>query len=68
MNHYNVIQNYLKVQNKHMSAELMKTAFKKTGLYPVNRDTFTEEDFAPSKASSTTAWMPDSFLDDIPPL
>lgn len=66
MNRYNVIQNYLKVRSKYMSAALMKSAFKKTGLYPVNRTVFTEEDFAPSKASSTTAWTPDSFPDDVP--
>ena len=40
---------------------IIARAFKKTGLYPVNHNVFTLEDFALSKASSTTAHVPDSF-------
>jgi hypothetical protein len=66
MNRYNIIQNCLEVRNKHLFPDLIRTSFEKTGLFPLNRNVFREEDFAPSKATSTTAWTPDSFPDEIP--
>ena len=46
--------------------KLIKKAFEKTGLHPINRHIFTEEDFAPSKASSTVAHVPSTFPADFP--
>ena len=35
-----------------MTTENIKKAFEKTGLYPINRNVFANEDFAPSQSSS----------------
>jgi hypothetical protein len=66
INRYNVIQNYLQVREKYMTEHLIKTGSKKTGIYPINPNVFTKEDFAPSKASSTIAWAPSSYPADVP--
>lgn len=66
MNRYNVIQNYVEVREKHLLPELIQKSFRKTGLYPVNRNVFTDHDFAPSKVTSTQVSLPDSFPEDIP--
>ena len=63
---YNVIPEYLKVREKAVTEELIRMAFSKTGIYPVNRNVFSEEDFAPSMASSSSAHVPASFPDDVP--
>ena len=66
INQYNVIPEYLQVHQKCLTKELIEKAFEKTGIYPVNPNIFTKEDFAPSKASSSKAHVPDSFPDDVP--
>jgi hypothetical protein len=45
---------------------LIAKSFEKTGLYPVNCSVFTPDDFAPSKASSSIAYVPETFPDDFP--
>ena len=66
MNHYNVIQNYLKVRDKYMHPELIQNAFCKTGLYLINLNIFTAQDYVPSQVSSTIAHIPPSYPFDIP--
>lgn len=66
INCYNVVQEYVKVQNVHMNATSIKSAFWTAGLYPVNCDVFSDKDFAPSMFSSTAAHVLMSFPDDIP--
>ncbi|KAH9976936.1 hypothetical protein BJV74DRAFT_888595 [Russula compacta] len=56
-----IIPAYVNGTHKAITKELIARAFEKTGLYPVNHHVFTPEDFALSKASSTTAHVPDSF-------
>ncbi|KIL58603.1 hypothetical protein M378DRAFT_86304 [Amanita muscaria Koide BX008] len=63
---YNVVPEYLEVRKKAVTKDLIRTAFVKTGIYPVNRNVFSEEDFAPSMASSSCAHVPASFPDDVP--
>lgn len=55
-----------------MIKELITKTFEKTGLYPVNCAVFQSQDFASSKASSSIAYISDSFpylpsLDPIKP-
>lgn len=66
MNRLTVIPAYIQSTRDVMTKELIKKAFEKTGLHPVNRQIFAEEDFAPSKASSTVAHVPSSFPADFP--
>lgn len=66
MNRLTVIPAYVEGTREAMTKGLIMKAFQKTGLYPVNRWVFTEEDFAPSRASSTVAHVPDSFPADFP--
>ena len=49
-----------------MTKDLIIKSFKVTGLYPVDRTVFTQEDFAPSKASSSTAHVPNDFPEEFP--
>ena len=49
-----------------MTQELIKKAFKKTGIYPINRSVFQPEDFAPSKALLPVAHVPNSFPANVP--
>jgi len=49
-----------------MTPHLIAKAFEKTGLYPVNHSIFTLEDFTPSKASLTIAYIPETFPDAFP--
>ena len=63
---FTVIPTYIQAMWSVMTPHLIAKAFEKTGLYPVNRSVFTPEDFAPSKASSTIAYVPETFPDDFP--
>ena len=66
INRYNVIPLYVRGTQGAMTKELIKVAFEKTGIYPINRQVFELEDFAPSKALSSTAHVPDTFPDNVP--
>jgi hypothetical protein len=64
---FTVIPTYIQATCSMMTPHLIAKAFEKTGLYPVNHSIFTLEDFAPSKASSTIAYIPETFPDAFPP-
>ena len=66
MNRLTVIPAYIKSTQDVITKKLIKKAFEKTGLHPINWHIFTEEDFAPSKASSTVAHVPSTFPADFP--
>lgn len=61
-----VIREYMIVCAKSMLPETVLIAFRKSGLNPLDRTVFTEDDFAPSKASSTLAHVPHGYPADIP--
>ena len=61
---YNVIHKYCKIRD-FMTPLLIKSAFRATGIYPVNRGVFKEIDFAPSKTYSAQAAVPASFPAEI---
>lgn len=65
MDRYNVIHEYLQVRHV-VTPDLIKTAFRKTGIHPLNPNIFTADDFAPSKSFSTVAHVPTSFPHEIP--
>ena len=62
---YNMIHAYLKVREV-ITPDLIKKSFAKTGICPFNPSIFTDEDFAPSMASSTAAHVPPSYPDEVP--
>lgn len=66
INRFTVIPAYVRGTRAAITPELIKKAFEKTGIYPVNRKIFQPEDFAPSKASSAVAQVPDTFPTDVP--
>ena len=66
INWFTVIPAYIHATQSVMTPNLIAKAFEKTGLYPVNRSVFTLEDFAPSKASSMIAYVPNTFPDTFP--
>lgn len=65
INRYNVVHEYLKIWHV-ITPDLMKKAFAKTRIYPFNPEIFTDEDFAPSMASSTVAHVPPSYPTEVP--
>ena len=66
INRFNVIPAYIHGTQAALTKDLIAKSFEKTGLYPVNRSVFTPDDFAPSKASSSIAYVPETFPDDFP--
>src|SRR5258708_4613333 len=54
---------YMKAQEKAISSELIKSAFRHCGIHPLNVDIFDTESFAPNQATSTvsSAHLPNSF-------
>jgi DDE superfamily endonuclease len=65
MTRYNVVQEYMKIRGV-MTSKLIQSAFRCCGIHPFNPSIFTEEDFAPSKLSSTQSHTPTSFPQEIP--
>ncbi|KAG2017412.1 hypothetical protein CC2G_015303 [Coprinopsis cinerea AmutBmut pab1-1] len=63
---HNVIDEYLKVRSQCINSDLIKKAFEKTGIFPFNPNVFTDEDFAPSRNTSTRAHVPASFPPEFP--
>ncbi|KAM6490911.1 hypothetical protein JOM56_013615 [Amanita muscaria] len=56
-----VIREYMKARESAFKAETIIHAWKKTGMCPLNPGIFTEEDYAPSYATSTSAHVPATF-------
>ncbi|PPR04183.1 hypothetical protein CVT24_010776 [Panaeolus cyanescens] len=63
---YNVVQEFMKIQNQCVTPQIICAAFKDTGLYPLNRNIFDEEDFAPSLPYSIKAAVPKDFPETVP--
>ncbi|EGO19041.1 hypothetical protein SERLADRAFT_411938 [Serpula lacrymans var. lacrymans S7.9] len=64
INCYNIVPEYLSIRHI-ITPELIRTAFKETGIYPFNLNVFTEGDFVPSQVTSTSAHFPDSYPSDV---
>ncbi|EJF57418.1 DDE-domain-containing protein [Dichomitus squalens LYAD-421 SS1] len=59
--HGQFVAEYLKVRDASVTPEVVKAAWRKTGLSPFNPNVFSELDFAPSRPYSTQAHLPPSF-------
>ena len=56
------VKEYMDVRSKTFKPTTIVTAFRKSGFWPVNRDVFTDEDYAPSIPTSTSSChVPSSF-------
>jgi hypothetical protein len=56
------VKEYMGVRNKTFKSTTIISAFRKSGCWPINRDVFTDEDYAPSIPTSTTSCsVPSSF-------
>jgi hypothetical protein len=62
---YNVIHEYMTVRSV-ITPKIIKSAFQATGIYPLNPNVFTNDNFAPSQSFSTLAHVPSSYPTDIP--
>lgn len=63
---YNVVHEYVAMQNSIVMPALIQKSFEKTGIYPFNPGILTDADYAPSMASSTTTHVPPSFPPEVP--
>ncbi|KAJ6595136.1 hypothetical protein DFH09DRAFT_974295 [Mycena vulgaris] len=67
----NVIAVYLEVREKAFTKVNILSALRKTGIRPLNPNVFTEEDYAPSWATSNQTHLPDTYprsaLPDVAP-
>jgi hypothetical protein len=55
------VKEYMGIRNAVFTEELIKSAWKKAGMYPLNSQKFTEKDFAPSKLLSYAASLPPGY-------
>jgi hypothetical protein len=51
----------MQVRSDSITPEIVRKAWKSTGLYPFNPDVFTEADYAPSRITSTQFYLPSTF-------
>ncbi|KAH9018843.1 DDE superfamily endonuclease-domain-containing protein [Lactarius pseudohatsudake] len=58
-----VVREYMAARTKSVNEELIISAWRRSGIRPLNPEVFTEEDFAPSYSSSTKPPFPVSFPD-----
>ncbi|KIJ30088.1 hypothetical protein M422DRAFT_268445 [Sphaerobolus stellatus SS14] len=59
--HYNVLAEYMEIRACSMKPTLIREAIAKTGTWPIDFSKFSNEDFAPSKHTSTIPSFPPSF-------
>ena len=57
----NVVKEYMNARTKSVNTALVVSAWKRAGIWPLNAQVFTEEDFAPSYSSSKNPPLPVSF-------
>ena len=56
------VKHYMDVRQQSFKATTIRAAFRKTGIWPINRDVFSDKDYAPSIDTSTTSRdVPDSY-------
>jgi hypothetical protein len=60
------VKEYLVVRDRAVTPELVRAAFRKTGIAPYNPTIFSAADFGPSQPSSTRAHLPESFPSNSP--
>ncbi|EUC61658.1 hypothetical protein RSOL_404490, partial [Rhizoctonia solani AG-3 Rhs1AP] len=53
-----VVSEWMKLRSNFMREDIIRSSFEKTGIYPLNPNAFTEEDFAPSRAFSIQGQLP----------
>ncbi|KAG2039968.1 hypothetical protein BDR03DRAFT_1008643 [Suillus americanus] len=62
------VNEYMAVQEQAITPEIIKAAFRKTGIWPINPDIFATDEFLPSHTTLTQAHMPPSFPPPNPDL
>lgn len=67
INRFSIIPEYIQGVRHTITKELIQSSFRSTGIWPINRNIFTDEDFAPSNASSLTLHVPESYPPDVRP-
>ncbi|KAJ4466958.1 hypothetical protein C8R41DRAFT_925924 [Lentinula lateritia] len=61
-----VVKEYMAVRDLSFKESTIKTAWRKSGINPLNPEIFSEADFAPSIASSTRMQLPASYPTRLP--
>ncbi|KAF8835067.1 hypothetical protein BDN67DRAFT_1015886 [Paxillus ammoniavirescens] len=55
------VREYMSVRDRVFTENLIKAAWQKSGLAPINPDIFMEDDYATAKSTSTQAHFPESY-------
>ncbi|KAG2009463.1 hypothetical protein CC2G_015312 [Coprinopsis cinerea AmutBmut pab1-1] len=63
---YSLVNEYLAIRATTVTPDLIKESFRKTGIYPYNRNVFTDADFAPNQAFDSQASLGDSYPEEFP--
>lgn len=56
-----IIKEYMAARNKSVTPEIIRSAWQKCGMAPLNPNIFTAHNFTPSQSTSTSAHMPASY-------
>ena len=56
-----IVKEYMAARNKSVTPEIVRGAWKKCGMAPLDPNVFTPHNFAPSQSTSTSAHMPVSY-------
>ncbi|KAG8732321.1 hypothetical protein FRC12_019333 [Ceratobasidium sp. 428] len=62
----NVIKHYMSVRNSKFTEQNVKNAWRRSGHAPLNPGVFTDEDYAPSQATSCVTHLPVGYPDHVP--
>lgn len=61
-----VVAEYMDIRKDAMSAKVVVSSWKRSAHFPINRELFTDEDYAPSKNTSFVAPYPAGYPDEMP--
>ncbi|KIJ50042.1 hypothetical protein M422DRAFT_125614, partial [Sphaerobolus stellatus SS14] len=58
---HNVVEHYMEIRNKHLTANCIQAAFKHSGMWPIDRSVFDDTDYATACTFQAVPTVPFSY-------